>query len=163
MKIIIIAAVSENNVIGNKGKIPWHSKAELKHFKKTTMGYPIIMGRKTFESIGKILPGRTNAVVTRDPGKLKGFREIVTGKSIEAVLEKVKKENPEKVFIIGGGEIYDRAFDIADELLITRMPITVEGDTFFPEIKEDVWELTEKEEYDEFSVERYVRKENAGK
>lgn len=157
MKIIIIAAVSKNNVIGKDGSIPWHSKAELKHFKNTTMGFPIIMGRKTFESIGRALPGRENVVITSKPEKFADLNDIVVASSLEDAVSKMKAKNYEKLFVIGGGVIYNEAMNIADELLITRMPLDVKGDTFFPEIKERDWELVEAIENDEFNVERYER------
>ncbi len=159
MKVIIIAAVAENNVIGRNGEIPWHSRAELKYFKITTMGNPIVMGRKTFESIGKALPGRKNVVITRNAELFKDIEGIFTFSSLNDAVASLSEEN-EKIFIIGGSEIYNQAIDFADELLITRMPIEVEGDAFFPEINKDRFKLTEVAEHEEFSVEHYLRKEN---
>ncbi len=156
MKKIIIVACSKNNVIGVEGKIPWHSKADFKHFKETTMGYPILMGRKTFESIGKPLPGRKNVVITRNPDKLKSIEGITVFDSIESAIEAMKNED--KIFIIGGGEIYNRTISVADELLVSRMPFEVVGDTYFPEISKSDFDLVEKIDKDEFVVEHYVRK-----
>ncbi len=158
MKKIIIAAISKNNVIGNQGKIPWHSKAELKHFKQTTMGFPILMGRKTFESIGKPLPGRENIVITSSPGKLKNIQGISIFTDLESALKQYSDK--EKLFIIGGGKIYNEFLPIADELLITRMPFEVEGDVYFPEISKIDYELKDIIDHDEFKVEHYVRKSN---
>ncbi|MCF8355605.1 MAG: dihydrofolate reductase [Melioribacteraceae bacterium] len=158
MKIIIIAALAQNNVIGKDGSIPWHSKAEFQHFKKTTMGFPIIMGRKTFDSIGKPLKGRLNIVLSRDVNYLSPHPEVIKFESLEYAVRYCLSAKFEKVFIIGGAELYNTAIPDADELLLTRMPFEIEGDTFFPEIDKEIWELKNTENHEEFRVESYERK-----
>ena len=159
MEIIIITAVAKNNVIGKDGKIPWHSSAELKHFKSVTMGNPIIMGRKTFESIGKVLPGRLNIILSRSPEKLNKGEGMVAVKNLNEALKICREQKAEKVFIIGGESVYTEAMNIADKIILTRMNLNPEGDTFFPRIDFSKWLLKEKEEREEFTIEVYERKE----
>lgn len=156
MKIIIISAIGQNFVIGKDGKIPWHSSEEFRHFKSATMGSPMIMGRKTFESIGKPLPGRLSIVISSNeililPAGVKKFS------SIGAALDFCEKENQEKVFIIGGGSIYKEAINFADELIISVMNLNPEGDTFFPEINDQIWKENKTEKFEEFSVKYFAR------
>ncbi len=135
MKITIVAAASENNVIGKQGKIPWDLPDDFKHFHDVTKGKPVIMGRKTHESIGRVLPGRMNIVVTRQEIDIEGCKIV---HSIEEALELVKDE-PE-VCVIGGGEIYKQSLPLATHIDLTRVHATIEGDAFFPEFSEDEWE-----------------------
>lgn len=131
-KISLIAAISTNNVIGRDNKIPWHISEDFKRFKSLTMGHPIIMGRKTFESIGKPLPGRTNIVITRDENYSPEGAEVVH--SIDEAVELAKtKEGSDEIFIIGGGQIYSQSMDLADKLYLTIVEQEVEGDIFFPD------------------------------
>ena len=141
MTISIIVAAAENNVIGKDNDMPWRLSADLKRFKKLTMGHHIIMGRKTFESIGKPLPGRTSVIITRN----KDYRQddCIVAHSLEEAFKMVEDE---EVFIIGGGEIYNMAFDIADKLYLTRVHATLEGDTCIPEINNN-WEEVECEKF----------------
>ncbi len=139
-----IVATSENNVIGNGGKIPWHISEDFKFFKKTTMGHAMLMGRKTFESLGGPLPGRMHLVVTRN----KNYQPdgAVVFSTIEEALghfQKVKGDHGDKLFIIGGGEIYRQTTDLCDEIYLTRVHKKAEGDVYFPEIS-DLFELVEK-------------------
>lgn len=157
MKKIIIAAVSLNNVIGKDGNIPWHSKEDFKHFKNTTMGYPLIMGRKTFESLGKPLPGREHLVVTRNSNYKTEFEKVKIFSSLDEAISFTEKLNTEKIFIIGGGEIYKAAIKYADILIISRMKINVEGDTYFPPIKDDIWKITASDKFEDFEVITYSR------
>jgi len=144
MKISLVVAASENNVIGKKGEIPWDLPDDFKHFHDATEGKPIIMGRKTHESIGRVLPGRRNIVVTRQDMEIEGC-EVVH--SIEEALELVKDE-PE-VAVIGGGEIYKQALPHANIIDLTRVHTTIEGgDAFFPEFSEDKWELKSQERHE---------------
>lgn len=159
MQKILIAAVSANGIIGREGTIPWHSRAELKNFKSITMGYPIIMGRKTYESIGKPLPGRLNIVISRNREFNPGFSEIrVFGSLEEAYIYCIREANPEKVFIIGGGELYRQSIKDADKLIISQMNLEAEGDVYFPEISPEIWEEENAVSYDEFIVRTYKRK-----
>jgi dihydrofolate reductase len=157
LKKIIIAAVSLNNVIGKDGNIPWHSKEDFKHFKNTTMGYPLIMGRKTFESLGKPLPGREHLVVTRNSNYKTEFEKVKIFSSLDEAISFTEKLNTEKIFIIGGGEIYKAAIKYADILIISRMKINVEGDTYFPPIKDDIWKITASDKFEDFEVITYSR------
>ena len=141
-KIILshIVAASQNNVIGQKNKLPWHIPEDLKYFYNTTKNKVIVMGRKTFQSLGKVLPGRLNVVLTKN----KAFKQkdVVVFASFEEALrycqqdEIVKKYNKE-IFITGGGEIYKQTLPLMDRLYITRIHKEYEGDAFYPEIPAD--------------------------
>lgn len=139
--IHIIAAMGRNNVIGNKNKIPWKIPQDLERFKKLTMGHWIVMGRKTYESIGRPLPGRTNVVITRKLSGIKDDSKIVIVNSLDAILS---FKAGETIFIIGGGEVYQQAMKHADMLHITLIGKDFPGDTYFPEINPDEWELIEQ-------------------
>jgi dihydrofolate reductase len=128
MIISFIAAVSENNVIGKAGKLPWHLPADMQYFKNTTWALPVIMGRKTFESFPRALQGRTNIVITRQAGY--SAENMVVAGNVEEAIEKAVALKTEEIFIIGGGEIYKQAWDVADRLYITRVHTVVEGDAF---------------------------------
>lgn len=160
MKKIIIVAIAKNNVIGKDGIMPWHSKEDLKHFKETTMSFPLIMGRKTFYSMGgKPLKGRLNIILTRDKSFIKPEGEVEVFSDINDAYKFCEEKKYEKVFVIGGGEIYKQEIKKVDELQISVMKVEVEGDTFFPQIDNDIWEVTEETEYSEFTLKIY-RKRN---
>ncbi|HUC02161.1 MAG TPA: dihydrofolate reductase [Candidatus Paceibacterota bacterium] len=143
MKLSLITAMGENRVIGTGGKIPWHLSADFARFKATTMGHPIIMGRKTFESIGRPLPGRTNIVVTRDADyRAEGC--LVAG-SLEGAIALAKKENASEAFVIGGEQIYKAALGMAQVIYLTLVHGTFEGDAFFPELDPAEWKLVASE------------------
>jgi len=146
----IIVAVAENNIIGNKNKLLWHISEDLKRFKRITSGHKIIMGRNTFLSLPKgALPDRTNIVITDK--KSESFEGCTMAYSIEEALKMC--ENNEECFIIGGGMIYKEFYKLADKLYLTKVHNSFDGDTWFPEIKEEDWLLSDKEEmlYDEKS------------
>ena len=154
-EIIIIAAVAENNVIGKDGKIPWHIKEDFQHFKNLTLGYPCIMGDKTYESLPiKPLPGRENIVLTFD--KNYNPKGVTIKYSFEDAFEHCKGK--EKIFIIGGASIYKQGLKFADRMEITRIHKAYDGDTYFPEVNFDEWEIEKKEDHDGFSFITYVRK-----
>jgi len=133
-RISIIAALSENRVIGNKGEIPWHIPGEQKRVKEITTPHPLIMGRKTHEAIGRILPGRLNIIVTSDQDyQVEGG---AVAHSIEEAIKIASEEDPEEIFIFGGGKIYQEALPFVDRLYLTLVHKTVEGDAFFPEYSE---------------------------
>lgn len=132
MEIIIIAAMAANRVIGDKGVIPWHLPEELQWFKATTMGHVLIMGRKTYESIGRSLPGRDTIVISRDPGR--SFPGCATAASLPAALALCTGR--EKVFIAGGAQIYSLAMPLTDTILLSILDQNVAGDTLFPPIPE---------------------------
>ena len=154
-EIIIIAAISENNVIGKDGKIPWHIKEDLQRFKRLTLNHPVIMGRKTHESLPvKPLKDRTNIVLTRD----KNFNppDVVVKHSLQDALEYCK--NYDKVFIIGGQSIFEEGMKVADTLELTRVNGNYDGDAFFPEINFGEWTLKNKEDGRDYSFLTYTRK-----
>lgn len=137
-KISIVVALGNdkqhNHVLGKDNKLLWHIMDDLKRFKKLTLGHPVIMGRKTFESIistlGKALPGRTNIVITRDQNW--NFEGVVVTHSLEEALEKAREIDHEEIFIGGGSQIYEQALPFVDRLYLTRIDDTKEGDSFFP-------------------------------
>jgi len=141
-EISLVAAIAKNNVLGKDNKLIWHLPADLKMFKNLTSGNTILMGRKTFDSIGKALPNRENVVITRDVNfKQQG---CLVYNSIESALESLKLSD--KIFIVGGAQIYNECLSIADKLYITHLDLEVEGDVFFPKIDSNVWRLTQNTE-----------------
>ncbi len=140
----LIVAMDENRLIGNDNQLPWHLPADLAFFKRTTMGKPIIMGRKTFESIGKALPGRRNIVITRDPDFTASGCEIVN--SIDAALHCCAAD--EEVMLIGGASLYQQTIDQATRMYITRIHHRFEGDTWFPEFDHSDWKIENQEDFD---------------
>lgn len=142
MGISIIVAVAENGVIGGGNKLLWHIPDDLKRFKQITSGHSVIMGRKTFESIGKPLPNRRNIVISRNPNI--DIQGVEVANSLEDALAMTQNET--EVFIIGGGEIYKQALPLASKLYLTRVHKKYEGDTDFPEIVEHDWRLVYSEE-----------------
>lgn len=137
--ISLIVAASENNAIGKDNEMLWHLPVDLKFFKNTTWGMPVIMGRKTFEAVGKPLPGRTNIIVTTN-SKWNAENTIKT-ESIEAAIKVANETNAKEIFITGGGEIYKQTLPIADRVYLTRVHTVIDGDTFFPEMDTDIWEV----------------------
>ncbi|MBS1621496.1 MAG: dihydrofolate reductase [Bacteroidetes bacterium] len=144
MIISLIVAASNNNVIGYEGKLPWHLPADLKHFKNVTWGMPLIMGRKTFQSLGKALPGRKNIVITRQPDSLNLGADpgaVIVVKSLEEALSSAIETDAKEVFIIGGGEIFKMTFEMAKRIYFTRINAEFPGDTYFPEMDKRDWRL----------------------
>ncbi len=141
MNISIIVAVSENNVIGCNNKLLWHIPGDLKRFKAITMGHPIVIGRKTFESIGRPLPGRNNVVISRQGGyKPEG---CTVYSSIHEAISNLAGEK--EIFIIGGGEIYQQALPLANKIYLTKIHKSFYGDTFFPEFPIQEWKVVHDE------------------
>ncbi len=160
MKRIIISAVAKNGVIGrSNGEMPWHSKEEFQHFKSTTLGFPVIMGRVTFETLGKPLKGRLNIIITSNDKLKYDFNDVKVFNSLENAITFCEVEDYEKIFIIGGGKIYIQAMKYADEMIISIMNFEAEGDVFFPEIDSKVWEINSREQRNEFEILTYVRRE----
>lgn len=155
MKKIIVAAHDPNLVIGKNGELPWRYSEDLKFFKRQTMGYPIIMGRIVFEELNeKPLPGRENIVLSRS----KSYDHVKSFENIEAALHYL--EGHEKVFIIGGGTVYEQMMDRVDELIITEIKQEYEGDTFFPEYRDKIgtiWKEKWRETHPEFDFVIYNR------
>ena len=144
MKISIIVAMAANRVIGQDNGLPWHLPADLKHFKETTMGKPILMGRKTWESIGRPLPGRTNIVITRDSAYAAEGCVVVS--SIAAAMAAAGEQD--EVMVIGGAELYRQVLPCADTIYLTRIHASIEGDTRFPEIPDSEWHQLERVDYE---------------
>ena len=144
MEKCIIVAIADNNAIGRNNELLWHISEDLRFFKRTTLGSPVIMGRKTFESIGRALPGRVNIVVSR------GFstgEEVEVVNSLEDAFAVAEDTNLEKCFVIGGGQIYAQALDFADRLVVTHMHTVIEdADTFFPAINPEIWNVVQRSE-----------------
>ncbi len=135
-RVSIIVAMDRGRVIGKNNRLPWHISEDLKRFKTLTMGHPIIMGRKTFESIGRVLPGRTHIVLTRQ-APYSAPAGVKTANSLEVAIALAKDE--EEVFVIGGREIYEQALRIAQRLYVTQVEGSFDGDTFFPPIDASAW------------------------
>jgi dihydrofolate reductase len=146
-RLSLIAAVAQNGVIGVDDRMPWRLSSDLKRFKSITMGKPVIMGRKTFETIGKPLAGRANIVVSRNTQFI--HEGVIVTPSFEAALIKAKEKAQasveEEIMVIGGGEIYRAAIDIADRLYITHVDAAPEGDTYFPRIDPATWRAVRTE------------------
>jgi dihydrofolate reductase len=155
----IIVAVAQNNVIGDKNTLLWHISEDLKHFKTVTTGHPVVMGRKTFESLGRPLPNRRNIVITRQQIAIEG---VEIAHSIEEALQLFRPD--EQVFIIGGAQIYEQALPLCDTFYLTRVLHDYQGDTHFPAWDEEQWRLTWQELHEcgkdyphPFTFERYER------
>ena len=149
MKLSMIVAVAENGVIGRNNSLPWYLPNDLKYFKQTTMGKPVIMGRKTYESIGKPLPGRTNIVITRQADYQPEGVKVVS--SVEAARELAESvcliDGQEEAMIMGGAEIYALALPHTDRLYLTEVHADVEGDAFFPEYDKCLWQEVAREDF----------------
>ena len=141
--ISIIVAVAKNGVIGDKNSLLWHLREDMIHFRTTTSGHPVVMGRKTYDSIGRPLPKRTNVVITRDTNlAIEGCTVVHSLDEAVAMFDK-----SEEVFIIGGAQIYKQALPIADRIYLTVIDKEYEGDTSFPEIDYSAWKDISREEY----------------
>jgi dihydrofolate reductase len=149
--ISLIAAVARNGVIGAAGGIPWHLPEDFAHFKATTLGHTLVMGRATYDSIGRPLPGRTTIVLTRDPGW--HADGVQTASSLEEALAMAEGD----VYVAGGATVYAQALPYADEQVISEVDLEPEGDTFYPEFDRDQWEQVGREQHDGFTVVRWRR------
>lgn len=152
--ISFMVAASENNVIGKDNQLPWHLPNDLKFFKNTTWAMPVIMGRKTFESFGKPLPGRTNIVITGTPG-WHAAGTIMAG-NMEDALKAAADTDAKEAFIIGGGEIFRQSLSLANKIYLTRVHAEVQGNVFFPEIKESEWQLESNRDFTADEKHRYA-------
>ena len=141
--VTIIAAIAKNNALGKDNQLIWHLPADLKRFKNVTTGHHVIMGRKTFESLGKPLPNRTTIIITRDPNyTVEGC--IVTNSLADALKAAISDKNP---FILGGAEIYNQAIEFADVLDLTFIDHEFDADVFFPEIEKSIWKETSRQNF----------------
>jgi len=167
MKIVLVAAIGENSVIGREGQLPWHLRSDLQHFRRVTINRPVIMGRKTHESIGKLLPGRTNIVLTRDLALV--ARGAVLATSLDAALgfarSDAAKRGVDEIMVIGGSDIFAATMPMAERLEITHVHVAPEGDAYFPEIDPEVWQEVSREDYSPgpdddagFTVATYTRR-----
>lgn len=161
MSVTIVVAMGKNRVIGIDGDLPWRLPADLAHFKRLTMGHVLVMGRATFDSIGRPLPGRTTIVVTRNPD----WRHdgVLVAPSLTAALTHAKRLDSE-VFLVGGGQIYAQALaeDLVDRMIITEVELDVRGDTWFPAFDAETWPLLAEEHYpavDGYPAYRFVTRE----
>ncbi|HMK27635.1 MAG TPA: dihydrofolate reductase [Chitinophagaceae bacterium] len=146
MTISFVVAAATNNAIGKDGKLPWHLPNDMKHFKNITWGMPIVMGRKTFESLGRALPGRKNIVITRQPGwKTEG---AIAVKNIDDALFVARETDAKEIMVIGGGEIYKTLFDKAHRIYLTRVEVEPEADTFFPALHPEKWQLMSQQDHE---------------
>jgi dihydrofolate reductase len=157
--VSVIVAVAENGVIGDKNTLLWHISEDLRNFKRVTSGHPVIMGRKTFDSLGRPLPNRTNVVITRQNLEIEGCKVV---HSLEEALSLFSPE--EELFVIGGAQIYAEALPLADRFYLTRVHHAYEGDTSFPKWNESEWTLMESERFERgekyeypFTIEIYER------
>lgn len=141
--ISLLVAADETNVIGKDNALPWHLPNDLRYFKNLTWAMPVLMGRKTFDSIGKVLPGRLNIVITRN-GNWK-FDGVTVVHSLDDALEAGRKAGAKEIFVIGGAAIFDSALPQADRVYLTRIHSTFDGDTYFPSLNTSEWELTKEQ------------------
>ncbi len=144
--VSIIVAAAANGVIGRDGGLPWRLPADLGHFKRTTMGHHLVVGRRTWEEVGRPLPGRTMVVVTRDPALR--IPEVVVVNSLQEAVAVAVGAGDDEVFVAGGGEIYRQAMALADRVYLTRIHADVEGDTTFPELDGEAWRLVSREDHE---------------
>lgn len=142
--ISLIVAASINNAIGKENQLLWHLPNDLKFFKNTTWGGVVIMGRKTFESVNKPLPGRTNIVITKQPDW--NAENVEVANSLDDALEKATALNFKEIFIIGGGEIYKQSIEIANRIYLTKVHTEIDGDTFFPDLNND-WKMISNRDF----------------
>ncbi|MCF8475978.1 MAG: dihydrofolate reductase [Pseudolabrys sp.] len=167
MKIVLVAAVADNNVIGREGQMPWRLKSDLKHFRALTIGKPVVMGRKTYESIGKPLKDRTNIVLTKDLGLIVPGGVLAT--SLDAALgfarADAKRRGVDEIMVIGGSDVFSAAMPLAQRLEITHVHSSPEGDVLFPPINPKLWRETSHRKYDagpddsaSFTVATYLRR-----
>lgn len=145
MTVSLIVAAAKNNAIGKDNRLLWSLPNDMKFFKSTTWAMPVVMGRKTYESMGKALQGRLNIVITRQPGwKAEG---VVVAGSLTEALALAESAHYKEVFVIGGGEIYREALPIASRVYLTRIDVEMPGDTFFPELDASEWQLRSQQSF----------------
>lgn len=154
MRTVIVAAVGRNGVIGIDGRLPWSIPEDLARFKRITMGGALVMGRATFESIGRPLPGRTNIVLTRN--EVFSHEGVEVAGSLDAALE-IARARDQDAFVVGGSEVYQTALDVTDVLELTEVDAAPEGDTWFPSVDWSKWRETARESHEGFSFVTYER------
>ncbi|MEO6220032.1 MAG: dihydrofolate reductase [Ginsengibacter sp.] len=149
-----IVAASENNVIGSHNELPWNLPNDFKYFKNKTWGMPVIMGRNTYESLKKSLPGRINIVVTSKHDWQP--EEVFVSNNIDDAIEKAKESDAKEIFIIGGGEIFKETMDKISRIYITRVHTTINGDTFYPEFNNNEWKKISSQSYPSDEKHKYA-------
>jgi dihydrofolate reductase len=154
-RVVLVAAVADNGVIGNGGELPWRIPEDLRHFRATTTGHTVLMGRRTYESIGKPLPDRANVVVTRQPDW--SADGVLVAHSIEEAFAKAGSLEG-NVMVIGGAEVYAATIAAADEQVLTEVRGTPEGDAHYPDFDSDAWDETAREDHDGYAFVRYARR-----
>jgi len=154
MTITVLAAVGANLTIGRDGAMPWHLPQDLAHFKATTMGHTMVMGRKTYDSIGRALPGRRTVVITRQQGWHAPDVEVA-----HSLAEALALTGPTEVFVIGGSEVYRQALPFADQMMLTEIDQSPDGDAFFPTFDAAHWREIAREPHDGFAFVTYVRRQ----
>jgi dihydrofolate reductase len=152
MTITVLAAVGANLAIGRDGNMPWHLPEDLAHFRAITMGHVMVMGRKTYDSIGRALPGRRTIVITRQPGWHAPSVEVA-----HSLPEALALAGPADVFVVGGSDVYRQAMPFADQMLLTEIEQSPEGDAFFPTYSPDEWRETARERHQGFAFVTYER------
>lgn len=164
MKVSLVAAVAENGVIGADGTVPWYYPADLEHFKSTTVGHPVIVGRRTFETIreqlGEPLPDRHNVVLTHRPGSLPDT--VAAASAPSEALEEAAATGADTAYVVGGAAVYEQFLGRADELVLTEIHDSFEGDTTFPAVDWDRWRVRDRERHESFDIVTYVRKDDGG-
>lgn len=154
MLLSAISAAGENNVIGKDNRLPWHLPADMRYFKTTTMGHAVILGRKTYDSFGKALPGRTNIVLTTQNDLL--LPDAVVVQSLQEALARAKEIESSETFVLGGAQIYQETMPMLDRIYLTRIFKSFEGDAFFPVLDPRQWKLTEEERHAPDEKNRYA-------
>jgi dihydrofolate reductase len=159
LRIIIISAIASNNVIGrSNGEMPWYVPEEFKHFKQTTLSSPVLMGRKTFETLGKPLKGRENIIITHNKSFKVDFSDTVVKSDLNEAVDYCRNNDEEKIFIIGGGEIYREAISIVEEMILSYMKFEADGDVYFPEFDIKKWNIISREDREKFEIVHYKKK-----
>jgi dihydrofolate reductase len=161
MRLVMIAAVAANGVIGADGEMPWHYPADLDHFRETTTGHPVVLGRRTFEAVkdrlGGPLPDRHNVVLTSDPAQFDA--EVTAVDSRAAAVEAAAATGASTAYVAGGASVYETFLPVADELLLTELRESATGDATFPAVDWDRWTETERDAHEAFDIVRYRRTE----
>lgn len=161
MTITIVAAIAANGVIGREGGLPWRLPADLKHFKRLTLGHVVVMGRRTYESIGHPLPGRTTVVVSRrtttpEPANDSSGDVIITAGSFEAAVARAL-EIDDEVFVVGGAQVYAAALEVAERMVLTLVDARPDGDTWFPDVDWGLWRESQRQLSDGLAFVTYER------
>jgi dihydrofolate reductase len=151
----LVAAYADNRVIGDRGRIPWHLSEDFAHFKATTMGGVLVIGRATYDSIGRPLPGRTTIVITRNPDW--SAEGVLVARSLEEALD-LAAQQPGETFVVGGAQIYEQALALASHQVLTEVDLTAEGDAYYPEFDLDEWVEVKREPHEGFTLVWWERK-----